>query len=147
MRQELPRRKDELKVQFFDDLLTRLHSALAGTGGPALAALLRRQYAAALIDEFQDTDPLQYEIFSRVFTGPENYLFLIGDPKQAIYGFRGADIFTYLKASQHSDQAYTLKENWRSEVGPGPLGQRRLRRSGPALRVPRHPIPSRGSQR
>ena len=64
---------------------------------PALAALLRRQYRAALIDEFQDTDRLQYDIFSRVFTGPENYLFLIGDPKQAIYGFRGADIFTYLK--------------------------------------------------
>ena len=161
VRQELPRRKDELKVQFFDDLLTRLHSALAGTGGPALAALLRRQYVAALIDEFQDTDPLQYDIFSRVFTAPEkptqlvgqasrlssghlapgadnageapraagetsaplpeqlpkNYLFLIGDPKQAIYGFRGADIFTYLKARQHSHQDYTLKENWRSEAG------------------------------
>ena len=117
VRQELPRRKDELKVQFFDDLLTRLHGALAGAGGPALAALLRRQYVAALIDEFQDTDPLQYDIFSRVFAGPENYLFLIGDPKQAIYGFRGADIFTYLKARQHSDQAYTLKENWRSEAG------------------------------
>ena len=117
VRQELPRRKDELKIQFFDDLLTRLHTALAGTGGPALAALLRRQYVAALIDEFQDTDPLQYDIFSRVFTGPENYLFLIGDPKQAIYGFRGADIFTYLKARRQSDQAYTLKENWRSEAG------------------------------
>ena len=117
VRQELPRRKDELKIQFFDDLLTRLHGALAGTGGLGLATLLRRQYVAALIDEFQDTDPLQYDIFSRVFAGPENYLFLIGDPKQAIYGFRGADIFTYLKARQHSDQAYTLKENWRSEAG------------------------------
>jgi exodeoxyribonuclease V beta subunit len=117
VRQELPGRKDELKVQFFDDLLTRLHSALVDAGGSGLAALLRRQYVAALIDEFQDTDPLQYDIFSRVFAGPENYLFLIGDPKQAIYGFRGADIFTYLKARQHSDQSYTLKENWRSEVG------------------------------
>jgi exodeoxyribonuclease V beta subunit len=117
VRQKLPRRKDELKVQFFDDLLTRLQNALAGAGGPRLASLLRRQYVAALIDEFQDTDPLQYEIFSRVFMGPENYLFLIGDPKQAIYGFRGADIFTYLKARRHSDQAYTLKENWRSEAG------------------------------
>jgi exodeoxyribonuclease V beta subunit len=116
VRQELPRRKDELKVQFFDDLLTRLHGALAGADGPDLTAVLRRQYVAALIDEFQDTDPLQYDIFSRVFTGPENYLFLIGDPKQAIYGFRGADIFTYLRASQHSQQTYTLKENWRSEA-------------------------------
>ena len=117
VRQELPRRKDELKVLFFDDLLTRLHRTLTGSSGPALAALLRRQYVAALIDEFQDTDPLQYDIFARVFTGPENHLFLIGDPKQAIYGFRGADIFTYLKARQHSNQAYTLKENWRSEAG------------------------------
>ena len=77
--------------------------------------MLRRQYVAALIDEFQDTDPLQYEIFRRVFTGSGNHLFLIGDPKQAIYGFRGADVFTYMKASQIADQTYTLKENWRSD--------------------------------
>ncbi len=115
--QELPRRKDELKIQFFDDLLRRLHSTLAGDRGPALATLLRRQYAAALIDEFQDTDPLQYDIFRRVFAGPQNHLFLIGDPKQSIYGFRGADIFTYLQASRQADQAYTLSENWRSESG------------------------------
>ena len=57
-------------------------------------------------------------IFRRVFASePENHLFLIGDPKQAIYGFRGADIFTYLKASRQADQSYTLKENWRSESG------------------------------
>ncbi|MCX6895964.1 MAG: UvrD-helicase domain-containing protein [Verrucomicrobia bacterium] len=117
IQQELPRRKNELKIQFFDDLLTRLHGALAGTGGEALAGELRQQYLAALIDEFQDTDPLQYQIFSGVFGGPENHLFLIGDPKQAIYGFRGADIFTYLNASQQTDQAFTLRENWRSEAG------------------------------
>ncbi len=114
---ELPRRKHELKIQYYDDLLTRLHSALAGHGGKALAEGLRRQYAAALIDEFQDTDPLQYQIFQGVFAGKENYLFLIGDPKQAIYGFRGADLFTYLKAGQQADQTFTLKENWRSETG------------------------------
>jgi exodeoxyribonuclease V beta subunit len=117
VQQELPRRKNELKIQFFDDLLTRLYGALSGDGGSALATVLRRQYVAALIDEFQDTDPLQYEIFRCAFTGLENYLFFIGDPKQAIYGFRGADIFTYLKASQHADHAFTLKENWRSESG------------------------------
>ncbi len=115
VQEELPRRKNELKIQFFDDLLTRLHGALIGAGGAALATVLRGQYAAALIDEFQDTDPLQYEIFHRVFTGSGNFLFLIGDPKQAIYGFRGADVFTYLKASQIADQTYTLKENWRSD--------------------------------
>jgi exodeoxyribonuclease V beta subunit len=117
VQQELPRRKNELKIQFFDDLLTRLHAALIGGGGAALATVLRRQYRAALIDEFQDTDPLQYEIFRRVFTGPESHLFLIGDPKQAIYGFRGADIFTYLTASEHASHRYTLRENWRSESG------------------------------
>jgi exodeoxyribonuclease V beta subunit len=117
VQQELPRRKHELKIQFFDDLLTRVHAALAVGDGAALATVLRRQYRAALIDEFQDTDPLQYEIFHRVFTGPESHLFLIGDPKQAIYGFRGADIFTYLKASQQANRTYTLRENWRSESG------------------------------
>ena len=117
VQRELPRRKDELKIQFYDDLLTRLHGALNGDGGKILAAELRGQYRAALIDEFQDTDPLQHQIFSGVFAGPENFLFLIGDPKQAIYGFRGADIFTYLDASQRADQRFTLKENWRSETG------------------------------
>ena len=117
IQRELPRQKNELKVQFYDDLLTRLHGALTGSGGEALAAELRQQYPAALIDEFQDTDPLQYQIFSGVFARPENHLFLIGDPKQAIYGFRGADIFTYLNASQHTDQTFTLQENWRSEAG------------------------------
>jgi exodeoxyribonuclease V beta subunit len=117
VQQELPRRKHELKIQFFDDLLARVHSALAGGGGAALATLLRRQYRAALIDEFQDTDPLQYDIFRRMFTTEGSHLFLIGDPKQAIYGFRGADIFTYLKASRQAGHVYTLKENWRSESG------------------------------
>ena len=114
---EQTRRKNELKIQFFDDLLTRVHDALAGEGGAPLAAALRHQYRAALIDEFQDTDPLQYDIFRRAFTGPENHLFLIGDPKQAIYAFRGADIFTYLKASLRADRRFTLQENWRSESG------------------------------
>ncbi len=114
---ELQRRKLELKIQFFDDLLSRVHAALGAGGGSALATVLRRQYRAALIDEFQDTDPLQYDIFQRAFTGPDSHLFLIGDPKQAIYGFRGADIFTYLKASGRADRAYTLNENWRSESG------------------------------
>jgi len=115
--QELPRRKDELKIQFYDDLLRSVHRALTGEHGQRLSTALRRQYAAALIDEFQDTDPLQYEIFHRVFATSEHYLFLIGDPKQAIYGFRGADIFTYLKASRKAGQVYTLRENWRSESG------------------------------
>jgi len=144
---ELPRRKHELKIQYYDDLLTRLHSALVGQGGKALAEGLRRQYAAALIDEFQDTDPLQYQIFHGVFAGKENYLFLIGDPKQAIYGFRGADIFTYLKASGQANQRFTLKENWRSETGLVRAVNTVFKASGQPFIFPEikfHPVEARG---
>lgn len=119
-RQELPRRKRQLKVQTYDDLLTRLRAALQSPAGPALAAEVRAKYRAALIDEFQDTDPVQWEVFQNIFV-PRNptdsipALFLIGDPKQAIYAFRGGDIFTYLDAAAASDQAWTLGRNFRSE--------------------------------
>jgi len=116
-RKELPRRKAERKIQHFDDLLTRLYEALAGPNGDALAEELRGRYKAALIDEFQDTDPVQYQIFHRTFSGGESFLFLIGDPKQAIYAFRGADIFTYLEAAKEATRRFTLGENWRSEAG------------------------------
>jgi exodeoxyribonuclease V beta subunit len=114
---ELPRRKSERKIQYFDDLLTRLDGALSGPGGAALTQDLQTRYRAALIDEFQDTDPVQYSIFRHAFSGGGSFLFLIGDPKQAIYGFRGADIFTYLEASGQATCRYTLGENWRSEAG------------------------------
>jgi len=116
-RAELPRRKAERKIQYYDDLLTRLEGALSASGGEALATDLQARYRAALIDEFQDTDPVQYAIFRRAFSGGKTFLFLIGDPKQAIYGFRGADIFTYLEASNQATRRYTLGENWRSESG------------------------------
>lgn len=115
VRKELKKRKERKNVQCFDDLLLNLHAALTGDGAQTLAARIREKYKAALIDEFQDTDPVQYEIFSRIFTSGESILFLIGDPKQAIYGFRGADIFAYMKASESSDSRYTLGENWRSQ--------------------------------
>ena len=120
-RSELPRRKQQRKIQTFDDLLTRLHAALHGAGGIALASQLRQRYRAALIDEFQDTDPIQYQNFHRIFASgdgrAESLLFLIGDPKQAIYAFRGADIFTYLDAARTADRRFTLDLNWRSESG------------------------------
>ena len=116
-KEELPRRKAERKIQHFDDLLTRLHEALTGPSGEALAEDLRGRYRAALIDEFQDTDPVQYQIFRRAFSGGKSFLFLIGDPKQAIYAFRGADIFTYLEAAKEATRRFTLGENWRSETG------------------------------
>ncbi|MCP6133446.1 UvrD-helicase domain-containing protein, partial [Klebsiella pneumoniae] len=84
----------------FDDMLLRLQQALASEAGERLAGLIREQFPVALIDEFQDTDPVQYGIFERIYriseNRPETGLFMIGDPKQAIYAFRGADIYTYL---------------------------------------------------
>jgi exodeoxyribonuclease V beta subunit len=100
----------------FDDLLTRLGAALDGPGGAALAGVIRRQFPVALIDEFQDTDPVQYTIFRAVYHDrPHTGLFMIGDPKQAIYAFRGADIHTYLKARQDTaGHRHTLDTNYRS---------------------------------
>ena len=117
-RAELPLRKNRAKAQTFDDLLTRLRDALASTdGGEALASSLRQKFQAALIDEFQDTDPVQWEIFRRVFACDDRWLFLIGDPKQAIYSFRGADIYAYLGAAEATPgtRRFTLGTNWRSE--------------------------------
>jgi exodeoxyribonuclease V beta subunit len=86
----------------FNDLLTGLDDALHGPNGMRLAEIIRRQFPVALIDEFQDTDPVQYRIFDAVYhvekNHPDTALILIGDPKQAIYAFRGADIHTYLAA-------------------------------------------------
>lgn len=106
----------------FDELLTRLDAALQGPNGVRLAALIRAQFPVALIDEFQDTDPLQYRIFNAVYrvasSAPETALVLIGDPKQAIYAFRGADIYTYLAARRDTAGRHsTLGTNFRSTRG------------------------------
>lgn len=78
---------------------------------------IRSLYPVAMIDEFQDTDPLQYSIFSRLYLDyPQCGLLMIGDPKQAIYAFRGADIFTYIKARNQVSAHYTLGTNWRSSA-------------------------------
>jgi exodeoxyribonuclease V beta subunit len=113
-RAELPARRLQRNVHSFDDLLTRLHAALHRPGGERLAALIRSRYRAALIDEFQDTDPIQEEIFRTIFGGGEPWLYLIGDPKQAIYGFRGADVFSYLRAAQGAARQFRLGTNQRS---------------------------------
>ncbi|WP_374289448.1 exodeoxyribonuclease V subunit beta [Pseudomonas fluvialis] len=103
----------------FDDMLSRLDQALHGDNGQRLAELIGRQFPVALIDEFQDTDPLQYRLFARVYplhdTQAERGLLLIGDPKQAIYAFRGADIHTYLRArAATTGRHYHLDTNYRS---------------------------------
>ena len=108
---ELVARKRTRRVVSFDDLLSNLYRALAAH--PWLADALRTRYPAALIDEFQDTDPLQFAIFSRIFA-PAGPLFLVGDPKQAIYSFRAADLHTYLAARAAASACYTLAVNQRS---------------------------------
>jgi len=112
--------KERLRLMTFDDLLVRFHQALSGPGGSGLAATLRKRFKVAMIDEFQDTDPVQYSIFRKIYPRPSHdRLILIGDPKQAIYGFRGADIFTYLKARRavSGDRRFGLGVNWRSSPG------------------------------
>ncbi|KHT63130.1 exodeoxyribonuclease V subunit beta [Photobacterium gaetbulicola] len=110
----------------FDDLLTQLSAALSQDDSGLLASRIRHLFPVAMIDEFQDTDPLQYSIFSTIYGEqrqaaelPEGELspcglFMIGDPKQAIYAFRGADIFTYIQARRQVTAHYTLGTNWRS---------------------------------
>jgi exodeoxyribonuclease V beta subunit len=115
IRQAITHSKQQRAEVSFDDLLSQLDQALQHTDGESLAAAIRQRYPAALIDEFQDTDPLQYRIFRRLYDQhPETLLLLIGDPKQAIYAFRGADIFTYIQARRTIPSHYTLQTNWRS---------------------------------
>ena len=114
--EEEKRRRAEMG---FDDMLLRLDSALQADGGDRLATLIREQFPVALIDEFQDTGPVQYRIFETIYriedNCPDTGLFLIGDPKQAIYAFRGADIYTYLRARQATaGRLHTLDTNFRS---------------------------------
>jgi exodeoxyribonuclease V beta subunit len=117
LRQELPARRRKQGILFYDDLLLRLRHALKNEGGDLLATSIRDQFQAALIDEFQDTDPVQYDIFHTLFGRPDQSLFVIGDPKQAIYSFRGADIFAYMKAAKEIGNAHTLDQNRRSDPG------------------------------
>lgn len=99
----------------FDDLLKDLDGALGSGLGERLCDRIRATYRVAMIDEFQDTDPQQYRIFHRLYGGhSDTALLMIGDPKQAIYGFRGADIFTYIQARRNVSAHYTLGRNWRS---------------------------------
>lgn len=107
------REKEHRHLIGFDDLLQTLSNVLIreGTDGP-LALRIRTRYRAALIDEFQDTDQTQFPIFSHAFHGCP--LFLIGDPKQSIYRFRGADIGAYLAAAKQAERRYTLRQNYRS---------------------------------
>ncbi|WP_167495824.1 exodeoxyribonuclease V subunit beta [Desulfosediminicola ganghwensis] len=110
---ELRTRLQELGYMSFDDLIRRLDEAL-DQADDLLSDKLGERFKMALIDEFQDTDSAQWRIFSRLFGDDQHYLYLIGDPKQAIYRFRGADIYSYFKARNEAGDQLTLQRNYRS---------------------------------
>ena len=139
---ELERRKRLLGILGFDDLLGRLAVALEADDAPARDRM-RRRWRIVMVDEFQDTDPVQWEVIERAFVGQVT-LVLIGDPKQAIYAFRGGDVVTYLRAREQADALLALGTNYRSDAplvrtaapgargsGPRPRGHRRARRGRP----------------
>ena len=119
-------KKQRLGLLSFDDLIAILAKQLAiGEAGRVLADKLAKQYPAAMVDEFQDTDPNQFAILTHIYQGDSDQteieqskentaLFLIGDPKQAIYAFRGGDIFTYLSARDFCQYFWVMDTNWRS---------------------------------
>ena len=137
VREEVARRKRAMRVMDYNDLLTYLRDALVHpeTGEDARNRI-RSRYRIVLVDEFQDTDPVQWEILERTFHGHQT-LVLIGDPKQAIYAFRGADVHTYLDATEQAETQSTLGKNWRSDrplveglrhlLGEVALGDERIR--------------------
>ncbi|MEJ7891755.1 MAG: UvrD-helicase domain-containing protein [Solirubrobacteraceae bacterium] len=122
-RDELKRRKRRMTLVTYDDLLTHLRDALAND--PEAVARLHARFDVVLVDEFQDTDPVQWEILQRAFTQPspaaaagtggDRTLVLIGDPKQAIYAFRGGDVYAYLDAAGQTAERQTLGVNHRSD--------------------------------
>ncbi|WP_340102600.1 exodeoxyribonuclease V subunit beta [Rhodohalobacter sp. 8-1] len=121
---DIKHRRDELSKSndsySYNDLLIKIRDSLSNKNrGDELAAKLKERYPVALVDEFQDTDPIQYDIFSSIYPSQntDSSLMMIGDPKQAIYAFRGADLHTYFRARHEGvDAEYTLKRNYRSTV-------------------------------
>lgn len=119
LQEHLVRLKAEEGLYDYDDMIRLVQEALEGPGGEALARRLRERFQVALIDEFQDTDARQWSIFRRVFleAGDPHRLVLVGDPKQAIYGFRGGDLPTYLEALGRLPEPLQLTTNFRSAPG------------------------------
>ena len=118
VREGLAARRERLRRLGFDDLIGLLHEHLDGDTGARLAQAIATDIPALLVDEFQDTDPLQYAILRRIHAAREDaVLLLIGDPKQAIYRFRGGDIHTYHAAARDAGaNRHTLRDNWRSDA-------------------------------
>lgn len=114
VRAEMERRKRRLGILSYDDLLSQLADALEEADGAACQRM-RQRWRIVLVDEFQDTDPVQWEVLDRAFSG-HSTMVLIGDPKQAIYAFRGGDVTTYLQAAETAQTKQTLAVNWRSDA-------------------------------
>lgn len=115
--ENLNAKKRQRRTIAFNDMLSNLYDALHDPEMRWLADAISKRFPAALIDEFQDTDPLQYAIFSTIYHQQDAPVFMVGDPKQAIYSFRNADLFTYLTAREQTDSRYTLLNNYRSVPG------------------------------
>ena len=111
--EKFKKNKEFSRVRTFNDIL--IHTRDAVKGNKRFRELIRQRFDAVLIDEFQDTDPIQYEIFRNVFVEAGTTVYFIGDPKQSIYRFRGADINTYLKAKHDvGANVWTMDKNYRS---------------------------------
>lgn len=112
-------RKQRARQFSFNDMIEALHAAVMdATRGAALCQALFDAWPHALVDEFQDTDPIQYQILRRIYQERETgSLAMIGDPKQAIYAFRGGDVFAYLQAAHDAAGRYSLDTNYRSTAG------------------------------
>ncbi len=117
VRAEVSARKRRAALLSYDDLLSELANALEKDDSPARRRM-RDRWSVVLVDEFQDTDPVQWQVFSRAFATEGKTLVLIGDPKQAIYGFRGGDVDTYVHAAESAASRTSLPTNFRSD---GPL--------------------------
>lgn len=138
VRARLTEEKKNRRLQAFDDLLLSLRDALRHPEqGQPVAQAICGLFPVALIDEFQDTDPVQYEIFDSVYQGAHNEarqalgLYLIGDPKQSIYAFRGADIFAYLRAARDVESVWSLTTSYRAS--PRLVAAQNALFEGPAL--------------
>ncbi|MDR7380529.1 UvrD-helicase domain-containing protein [Promicromonospora iranensis] len=120
VRAEMERRKRRLGILSYDDLLGRLADTLdpaSADGGTAVGARMRDRWKVVLVDEFQDTDPVQWQVLERAFGADRaQALVLVGDPKQAIYAFRGGDVVAYLDAARGATTRATLGTNWRSDA-------------------------------
>ncbi len=155
IRHQFDAAKQRQRLMGFDDLVERLADCLRDARGDRLVHHLRKQYPVALVDEFQDTDPQQYAILRALYHhGGDTALYMIGDPKQAIYAFRGGDIFAYLEARENADTQWFMDTNWRSSTAMVEAGNRLFAgageddRLGPGIRYrPVKPSPRADAER